>query len=120
MMDSGKVFQDKVMEFKHGQTEQDMKGNGLITKHREEVNLYMLIMISMMGNGKMIKLMVMVYMCILMVQDMKAIGKMIIKMDTENNNGLMEAHILENINKAKNMGKELINGEIRVILKGNG
>jgi hypothetical protein len=120
MMGNGKVFREKVMEFKHGQMEQGMKESGLIIKHQEEVNLYMLTMISMMDNGKMIKLMGMEFMYILMVQDMKVIGKTIIKMDMENNNGLMAVHILDSINKAKNMGKEHTNGETQVISKDNG
>ena len=105
-MGSGKGFREKGMEFKHGQMELSMKENGLIIKHQVEVNLYMLIMISTMDNGKMIKLMVMVYMFTQMVLDTKGTGKTIIKMDMENNNGLMEVHTLENINKVKNMEKE--------------
>lgn len=77
-------------------------------------------MIIMMGNGNKTKLMGMEYMFILTDLDTKGIGKMIIKMVMENNNGLMVALMLESTNKAKSMVKDHINGPILVFIKDSG
>ena len=77
-------------------------------------------MIIMMESGNKTKLMVMEYMYILMGQDTKGIGKMIIKMVMENNNGPTVVLMLEIINKVKSMVKDHINGPILVFIKDNG
>lgn len=41
MMESGKGKEEKVMEYKHGQMELDIKEIGRIIKLQEEENLYM-------------------------------------------------------------------------------
>ena len=59
-----------VMEVKNGQMVPGMKGNGNKIKHMEKVNFIMLMEISLMGNGSMIKLMDMEYTLILTEQNM--------------------------------------------------
>lgn len=119
-MDNGKGSVEKDMEFKPGLMELDIKEIGIITKHLDEESSFMLIMIFMMENGATIKPMAMESMSMPMAQGMKDIGKMIIKMAMDNNNGQMEVHMLESINKGKNMDKEHTSGEIQVFSKANG
>lgn len=83
MMVNGLVKVEMGMEFKFGMMEQSMKENGRITELMEEVNFGMLMVISLMENGKMIKHVEKVFILILMEQNMKVIGWMIFKMDLE-------------------------------------
>lgn len=117
---SGEVREEKVMEYKHGQMERDMKEIGRTIRQQEEESLSMSIMIIMMENGSKTKQMGTECMYILTDQGMRVIGKMIIKMAMENNNGLMEVPILVNIKKGKSMVKDLTNGQILVTTKDSG
>ena len=56
--DNGSMNLGMVMEYKFGLMVQNMKVNGKIMLPMEKVNFGMLMVTSMMGNGKMIKLMV--------------------------------------------------------------
>jgi len=66
-------------EFKFGQMVQNTKENGKTTKHLEKEDSTTLMVMSMMGYGKMIRPMDLVLILIKMEQSMKVIGKMTCK-----------------------------------------
>jgi hypothetical protein len=80
MMVNGKVILDRVMASKYGPTVPDIKESGLIIKHKEKVNLLMLMETSMMEIGKKIKHQDMESTFTIMEPGIKVNGSMIINM----------------------------------------
>lgn len=83
MRENGLVKVEMAMASKFGVMEQNMKGNGRITELMAEVNFGILMGISLMENGRMIKPVEKEFIFILMEQNMKGIGWMIYSMDLE-------------------------------------
>lgn len=74
MMANGKVISDKDMEYNYGQMEPNIKVNGKIIKHKEKVNLLMLMEIFIMEIGNKTKHLDMEYTYIITAQDMRVNG----------------------------------------------
>jgi len=107
---NGEIIKEKVMEFKNGQMELDMRGIGKIIKLMDTGNFFMLMVMFLRESGNLIKLMDMVYIIILMEQNMKAIGKTIFNTDTALKSGMTVVNIEEIMYKVKSKDKELTNG----------
>ena len=81
------------------------KDGGWITKQMVWEGLFMLMEMSMMVTGKMIRPMDTVYIATWMVQNMKATGKKINSMDLVLRHGQMVPNTTVNMYRARNMEK---------------
>jgi hypothetical protein len=88
-----------VQEFKSGLMEQSMKELGRIIKLMGRASFGMQMGMSTKVNGKKIRLTATESIFMLTVQSMKDIGRMIYKMDSEWNHGLMAAGMKAGIKK---------------------
>lgn len=96
--------------------DQCTKVGGKTTKQMEKEDLYMLMAISMMDIGRMIKPMVMEYIVTWTELDMKVIGKKINNMEKDLKHGLMEPAIEETMLKVKNTGQVVSLGLMEVLI----
>lgn len=99
---SGTNRQMKEMEeeYRSGKMGQDMMVSGLMVKHMDEEDLFMLKVIYMMVNGLKIKHMDMEFNKIIKEVDMKVNGKMINKMVKVLKNGQMVQYMMDNTKMA--------------------
>ena len=63
----------------------------------EKEDSYILMVMHILDNGTKIRLMVLGFICMLIRQNMKENGLMINKMEQEQNRGLMELYIKDNM-----------------------
>ena len=108
------------MEFKCGLMEQNTRDIGKITKLTEEENFIMLMEIFMMESGQMTWLMVMEFICKEMDQSMKANGKMINRMVSEQNHGQMVVCSKVLITMGRNKVLVVTNGVMEMNLQKTG
>lgn len=120
MMGSGKGREGRVMEYRLGQMGQDTKGTGRITRRQGEGSSSMWTMIIMMENGSRTRPMGTGCLCTLMGPGTRGIGRMIIRMGMENNNGLTPTLMWGNTKKARSTVRELISGQMRATIRVTG
>lgn len=83
----------------------------------EKESLFTQMGMCMKAIGKMERQMATVYFNIIAEANMRAIGKMINKVGLVQKLGLMATNTKDNINMARKMGKEYIDGQMVAIIK---